>query len=103
MKVGRYTYILFTVTIATPAVFTSAGHELAIGDTVQLATTDALPTGLAVNTTYYVIQYGMTSSTFQLSASNGGTAINTTGSQSGSHTWIKTNLAKLVPNIEDNK
>jgi hypothetical protein len=34
---------------------------------------------------YYVISSGLTTNTFELSASNGGAAINTSGSQSGTH------------------
>lgn len=76
----------FTVTIATPAVFTNTGHGLVAGDAVYLTTTGALPTGLAVNTRYFVIATGLTADDFRLSATRGGAAINTTGSQSGVHT-----------------
>ena len=103
MKFGRYNFIVFTVTVASPGVFTSAAHELADGDTVWLETTGALPTGLTVDTTYYVIVKGITADTFQLSASRGGVAITTTGTQSGTHSFIKTNRAKLSPNIECSK
>jgi microcystin-dependent protein len=85
------------VTIAAPGVVTLTGHGLAEGDSVYFTTTGALPTGLAANTTYYVKYVGV--NTFQLAstrtanASSGsaasfttGTAITTTGSQSGTHT-----------------
>jgi hypothetical protein len=42
-----------------------------------------LPTGLLVGTTYYVVNSSGT--TFQLSATHGGAAINTSGTQSGVH------------------
>ena len=74
----------FTVTIASPAVVTAAAHGLSNGDPVILSTTGALPTGLALGTTYYVISAA--TNTFQLAATYGGTAINTSGSQSGTHT-----------------
>ena len=45
-----------------------------------------MPTGLLPNTIYYVLSTGLTSSTFQLSLVAGGTAIITTGTQSGVHT-----------------
>lgn len=90
----------FTVTIASPAVFTCAGHGLVEGDIVRLTTTGALPTGLSINTTYYVISAGLTSSTFQLSLTLGGSAINTSGTQSGTHTvrevYIVSPYAKAV-------
>ncbi len=81
-----------TVTIAAPGVFTKATHGLQIGDSVYLTTTGALPTGIAANVNYYVATVP-TTSTFTLTASltrtvNGrtvGTAITTSGSQSGVH------------------
>jgi len=87
----------FTVTIANPAVFTATAHGLVAGDTVTLATTGALPTGLAAATTYYVISTGLTANAFELSATSGGAAIITTGTQSGTHTFTQTSsLTKLI-------
>lgn len=74
----------FTVTIASPGVVTWNSHGLTDGARVTLSTTGALPTGLAAATTYYVIN--STANTFQLAATRGGAAINTSGSQSGTHT-----------------
>lgn len=78
----------FTVTIASPGVFTSNGHGFTAGSTVVFATTGALPTGLTAGTTYYVISSGLTANAFQVSATLGGAAINTSGSQSGTHTIV---------------
>jgi hypothetical protein len=75
------TPLVFTVTIATPAVLTVA---LRNGTAVVLNTTGALPTGLSVGTVYYVV--GTTGTTCNLSATFGGAAINTSGSQSGTQT-----------------
>jgi hypothetical protein len=75
-----------TVSIASPGVFTRVSHGLDINDTVTLTTTGALPTGLAVNTIYYVVSTNFTNDTFCLSTTQGGAAINTSGSQSGDHT-----------------
>lgn len=72
-----------TVTIASPGVFTLANHGLQNGDSVYLTTTGALPTGLTVNTVYFVV--AASTSTFELAATTGGTPITTTGSQSGTH------------------
>ena len=102
MKFARNFYITFTVTVADPAVFTSTAHELYVDDTVWLSTTGALPTGLDVDTTYYVVRNGITADTFKLSATKGGDPITTTGTQSGTHSWIKTSRARLKPKIEDN-
>lgn len=74
----------FTVTIASPGVFTWAGHGLANGTPVVLTTTGALPTGLTAGMEYFVID--RTAHTFRLAATRGGAAINTSGSQSGTHT-----------------
>jgi hypothetical protein len=74
-----------TVTIASPGVVTLNSHGLVANDRVYFETTGALPTGLAANTTYWVLSTGLTTNTFRLSATQGGTAINTSGTQSGTH------------------
>jgi len=79
-----------TMTIASPCVVTFNSHGLIANDTVVFTTTGALPTGLAVNTAYYVMSTGLTTNTFQVSATLSGTAINTSGSQSGTHTLYRT-------------
>lgn len=79
---GRY-FRPFTVTIAAPGVFTMEGHRLELNEQVILSTTGALPTGLAANTYYYAIP--LNDYQFELSATKFGTAITTTGSQSGTH------------------
>lgn len=73
-----------TMTIASPCVVTLAGHGYLGGETIMLATTGALPTGLSQNTIYY-IKY-IDANTFNLSLTSGGANINTSGSQSGTHT-----------------
>jgi len=103
MRFSKHVFTTFTVTIADPAVFTSTAHELYEDDTLILETTGALPTGLSVDTTYYVVLNGITSNTFQLATSKGGDPIVTTGTQSGTHSYIKTNRAKLNPKIEDTR
>lgn len=84
--VATATTATVTVTIATPAVVTWTGHGFTGGEVVVLTTTGALPTGLTADTVYYVLATGLTANTFQLAATSGGAAINTTGSQSGTHT-----------------
>ncbi len=74
----------FTITIASPGVVTAVAHGLVNGAQVIPTTTGALPTGLTAGTAYYVVNKA--TDTFQLSATVGGSAINTTGSQSGVHT-----------------
>jgi microcystin-dependent protein len=75
-----------TITIASPGVVTFTAHGLANGSAVHFTTTGALPTGLSPNTTYYIV--GVTANTFNLALTRGGTAINTSGSQSGVHTLV---------------
>jgi len=80
---GTYTSTV-TMTIASPGVITWTSHGLSNGTRVYLTTTGALPTGLSASTAYYVVN--ASTNTFQLAATVGGTAINTSGSQSGTHT-----------------
>jgi hypothetical protein len=90
----------FTVTIASPAVFTSTAHGYVANDKVIISTTGTLPTGLVAGTVYYVISAGLTSNAFEISATLGGSAINTSGAQSGTHTvnsaWEKPATLKYV-------
>lgn len=75
----------FTVTIASPAVFTLTAHGLSAGNVVYFSTSGALPTGLTAGTAYYVIAAGLTADAFEVSTTAGGAAVNTSGSQSGTH------------------
>ena len=77
-----YQDTVVAITIATPAVLTF-GYTLTNGTAVTLTTTGYLPTGLIPGTVYYVVNAsGFTSN---LSATYNGAAINTSGSQSGTH------------------
>jgi hypothetical protein len=89
----------FTVTIASPAVFTFTAHGLSAGDKVILATTGALPTGLTAGTEYWVIAAGLTSNAFEVSTTEGGSAVNTTGSQSGTHTIVSSEMLLADVNV----
>jgi microcystin-dependent protein len=77
-----------TMTIASPCVVSWASHGLVAGIPVKFSTTGALPTGLVAGTTYYVSATGLAAGTFRVSATPGGATINTSGSQSGTHTGI---------------
>ena len=77
----------FTVTIATPAVFTvSSTTGFEAGQPFYFTTTGALPTGLTASTTYYISSVD-NATDFKVSASYGGANVNTSGSQSGTHTY----------------
>jgi hypothetical protein len=69
---------------ASGATITATGHDLINGQEVQLTTIGTLPTGLSLNTSYYIV--GVSGDTFGLSVTAGGSAITTTGSGSGTHT-----------------
>lgn len=75
-----------TVTIATPAVISWASHGFALNDPVLFTNSGgALPTGITASTTYYVSEL-TSSGTFKIAAAPGGANINTSGTQSGTHT-----------------
>lgn len=65
-----------TVSVASPAVVTMT-NTFAAGQPIVFATTGRLPKGLVAGTTYYVIATGLSGSGFQVSATVGGAAINT--------------------------
>jgi hypothetical protein len=73
-----------TMTIAAPGVVSWTAHGLIAGTPVKLTTTGSLPTGLTAGTTYYVVN--PTTDAFSVAATPGGSAITTTGTQSGVHT-----------------
>jgi len=77
-----------TISIATPAVVTMT-NSFTAGQPVFFQTTGALPTGLSANTTYYVSATNLTTTSFQVSATPGGSSIATSGSQSGNQTCGK--------------
>lgn len=113
MSFSKFYFRTVTVSSASPGVFTCTDHGLYPGDVIILNTTGALYTGLTAstgNTTtkYYVVRNGLTTSTFQVSASNdndnyAGTPVNTSGSQSGVHSFLKVNRARLEPYQELNE
>ena len=82
-----YSSNTFTVTIASPAVFTKSTHGFIGGERIRLSTTGALPTGLNTTTDYYVLF--VDANTFRVSLTLGGTAINTSGTQSGTHSYLQ--------------
>lgn len=87
-SVDYYTVGVFTVTIATPGVFTMMAHGLISGQKCRLFTSGALPTGLNTTTTYFI--RAIDANTFWLCTTlanvAAGTYIATSGSQSGTHT-----------------
>lgn len=75
-----------TISIASPGVITWANHGLTANAQVVFSTTGALPSGLSAATVYYVVGSSITTNTFEVSATSGGSAISTSGTQSGTQT-----------------
>lgn len=98
--INNYATSSVTVTIATPGVMTWTAHGLVSGQRIQLTTTGALPTGLAINTTYWITV--INANTFNLSSSlanaQAATLIATSGSQSGVHTAVACSIT-LTANL----
>jgi hypothetical protein len=88
-----------TITIASPGVVSLTAHGFAADQAVRFSTTGALPTGLTAGTVYYV--RNPAANTFEVSATVGGASINTTGSQSGTHTVVKAATWTWSVNVTD--
>lgn len=73
-----------TITIASPAVITLTSHGLSVGDKIYFTTTGALPTGITASAFYYVSVVD-SANAFKISATLGGSNVNTSGTQSGTH------------------
>jgi len=100
---GNRNYQVFTVTIASPGVFTKDNHGLFAGNKISIVTSGALPTGLSVDTFYYVISDGLTDDAFKVASTKTGSAIDTSGSQSGTHYYFFDGKKRLVVNGDSNK
>ena len=97
-ELSKLEYVTFTITIANPGVVTATTHGLSTNDVVLLSTNGTLPTGLTADTTAYYI-YKVDADTFQLRSVPGGTSIETTGSQTGTHGFVKINTEPGIPVI----
>jgi len=84
--------VTVTISIASPGVISETSHGRLADGQVRFATTGALPTGLVAGVIYYV-KTVLSSSTYTVSATAGGTAIVTTGSQSGTQTRLPNNTS----------
>lgn len=83
-----FTSQTFTVDIASPAVFTRTAHGFTGGERLRLSTTGTLPTGLNTTTDYFVDP--LDANSFRLmTAVIGGTRVTTTGTQSGTHSYLQ--------------
>ena len=94
-----------SMTVATPCVVSRPQHGLIAGDKITFSTTGALPTGITSGTAtwYFVISAGLTLDDFEISTAKGGSAVNTTGTQSGSHFFATEKTARLSPSLDSCK
>jgi hypothetical protein len=99
-----------TISNASPAVISWTGHGLIAGNIVTFGTTGSLPTGLTALTPYYVIAAGLTTNTFEVSATPGGSAINTSSAGSGTQnaagvitaaTGVNNNIVEITVPVGD--
>jgi hypothetical protein len=97
MAIGDLTLVYFgrsyTFTFSGSAI-TPSTQVFAVDDVVRFTTTGTLPTGLALNTSYYVVSVG---STITVSATQGGSAISLSGG-SGTHS-IRVYLSVVFRNF----
>lgn len=74
---------IFTFTVSG-YLFQAAGHGYSAGTILKTASSGTLPTGLTVNTRYYMVS--VTIDTFKLSTTKNGTPVTTTSAGTGTHT-----------------
>jgi hypothetical protein len=75
-----------TISVAAPAVVTLNSHGFLADDVIKFDTAGNLPTGIQVFARYFVLATDLTANTFKFSLSPSGTPIDTSGTQSGTHT-----------------
>jgi hypothetical protein len=76
----------FTASASTD-VITSSGHGLSNTNQIVLQTSGTIPGGLTAGTTYYVRD--VTTNTFKVATSSGGSAVNITSGGSGTHRFTQ--------------
>lgn len=81
------TFTGVTVSVASPGLVTATAHGFGAGTRIVF-TSGTLPTGLLLNTVYFVVA-PVTANTFAVSATNGGAAINTTGTAGSGLTMMR--------------
>jgi len=85
-----------TISISSPAIITRVAHGLQPDYQISLATTGSLPTGVNSVDIYYVLADGFTADSFSISGPKRGTAIITSGSQSGTQGYFVEGLARTT-------
>jgi hypothetical protein len=82
-----------TIAIANPGVVTRNAHGLTAGTPIRFTTTGTLPGGVTQGTTYFVLATDLSPNTFKFSTSENGAAVETTGTQTGTHTLLTSTTA----------
>lgn len=98
---GMRNYFTFAVTIASPGVLTKDSHGLVAGNRISFVTTGLLPTGISADTFYYVVSNGIGANVFEVSATENGTPIDTSGSQSGTHYYFNEKPQRMGISLSD--
>lgn len=82
-------YPLYQFSAAVTDIITYGAGSFTVNDndTIAVVSTNLLPGGLTVNTVYYVIN--ATATTFKVSLSQGGSAVDITNTGTGSHYFAK--------------
>jgi hypothetical protein len=89
-----------TISIASPAVVTWTSENISVNTPVVFSTSGSLPTGIATGTTYYV-RNSISSNSFTVSATPGGPAVTTSGTQSGVQSGAVVQWNQRLSTIEE--
>jgi hypothetical protein len=87
-----------TISNASPAVITMS-NTFAANEPVVFSTTGSLPAGITAGTVYYVSATSLSGSSFKISATPGGSLINTSSAGSGTHSCT-THYASLTASAQ---
>jgi hypothetical protein len=78
--------VAVTISNASPGIVTHTAHGYLAGQLVTFNSTTSLPTGLTAGTIYCVLAAGLATNTYEVGATCGGAAINTSSAGSGTFT-----------------
>jgi hypothetical protein len=77
----------FTAAVTDICTYTRGAHGLVNGDTIALVSSGVLPAGLDTTTIYFIIN--ATATTFKVSLTSGGSAVDITDTGTGTHYFGK--------------
>jgi hypothetical protein len=83
----------------TISVFTLTGHGLIAGQGVRFTTSGDLPAPLAIDTDYFICQYGLDTDHFLVSDSPGGSPVILTDDGSGTHSCESIRGQVAIPEV----